>query len=354
MMEKHGGDWAGYQEQYGDMPLDFSANVSPLGLPSGVRDAAVRALEDASRYPDPECRALCRRLSEYHGVPAENIVCGNGAADLIHRVCRLLRPRRALVPVPTFGEYENALKGVGCLTRHFPLPEDQDFFPNAESFARAVSDGTELVFLCNPNNPTGWLYSREELEIILRACRKAGTVLVLDECFLDFTAEPEKNSMIGEIGRQPELIILKAFTKTYAMAGLRLGYVLCGDKTLAEQLRHGDQPWPVSQIAQEAGIAALQERDYVEALRALMAEEWPNMQQALQRLGLRVVPGTANFLLFHCEEPELCGKLRERGILLRDCGRMPGLKEGWYRTAVRTAEENRLLITALEEVLKDG
>ena len=240
MKQEHGGDWAGYREQYGTMPLDFSANISPLGLPRSARDAAVRALENAARYPDPECRLLRQSLSVHHGVPAENIVCGNGAADLIWRICRVLQPGRALVPAPTFGEYEKALRSVGCAAERFYLAEEQDFSLDAESFARSVRDHTDLVFLCNPNNPTGRLSSREELRIILDACRAAGAVLVLDECFLDFTAEPEKAAMTGELAERPELVVLKAFTKTYAMAGLRLGYALCGDA--ASRRRRGSPP----------------------------------------------------------------------------------------------------------------
>ena len=354
MKQKHGGDWAGYQEQYGKMPLDFSANVSPLGLPRGVRDAAVRALESASRYPDPECRLLRQSLSAHHGVPAENIVCGNGAADLIWRICRVLRPKRALVPAPTFSEYEKALRCAGCTAEHFPLPEEQDFSLDAEAFARSVRDHTDLVFLCNPNNPTGRLSSARDLGIILDACRAAGAVLVLDECLLDFTAAPEQNTMTGALAGRPELVVLKAFTKTYAMAGLRLGYALCGDAAFAELLRQSEQPWPVSQIAQEAGIAALRETDYVTELRALITGERGRMQRNMRELGLRVVPGKANYLLFHSGDGALCEKLCVRGILLRGCGEFPGLGPGWYRTAVRTKEENNILLAALEEVLTHG
>ena len=354
MKQNHGGDWAGYQEQYGKLPLDFSANVSPLRLPRSAREAAARALESAARYPDPECRELRRGLAAYHGVPAENIVCGNGAADLIYRVCRVIRPERALVTAPGFGEYEEALRSAGCKAERFLLPEERDFALNAEGFASAVREGADLVFLCNPNNPTGRLSTREEMRTILEACRAAGAVLVADECFMDFVDHPEKNSLTGELKAWPELVILKAFTKTYAMAGLRLGYALCGDAAFAEALRQGEQHWPVSQIAQEAGVAALQETDYAAKLRALISEERRRMERALRRLGLRVIPGEANYLLFSCEDAALGEKLCARGILLRSCAEIPGLGAGWFRTAVRTAEENAMLIAALKEVLSGG
>ena len=354
MKQIHGGDWAGYQEQYGKLPLDFSANVSPLGLPRSAREAAVRALENTARYPDPECRLLRQTLSEHHGVPAEKIVCGNGVADLIHRICRVLRPGWALVPAPTFGEYEYALQSAGCATERFLLPEERDFALDTERFARAIRETTDLVFLCSPNNPTGRLCTREELLLILEACRAAGAVLVLDECFMDFTENPERYTMTGELAAWPELVILKAFTKTYAMAGLRLGYALCGDAVLAEKLLQEGQPWPVSQIAQEAGIGALQETDYVTELRAIITAERQRMERALCGLGLRVISGEANYLLFQSSDEALCEKLCDRGILLRGCGEMSGLGEGWYRTAVRTEEENSVLLAALEEVLTHG
>ena len=354
MKQEHGGDWAGYQEQYGKLPLDFSANVSPLGLPRSARKAAVQALENTARYPDPECRKLRQSLSGHHCVPAQNIACGNGAADLIHRICRVLKPEQALVPAPTFGEYEQALRIAGCEVERIFLPEERDFSLDAEGFARVVRKDTDLVFLCNPNNPTGRLCAREDMKTVLKACRAAGAVLVLDECFMDFTEDPAEHTIAGELANWPELIILKAFTKTYAMAGLRLGYALCGDAALAERLRQGDQPWPVSQVAQEAGIAALRETDYVTELRTLVTGERRRMEGALRGLGLRVIPGEANYLLFYSGDAALCEKLCARGILLRGCGEMPGLGKGWYRTAIRTEEENSVLLAALEEVLTHG
>ena len=146
MMERHGGDWAGYETEYGSLPLDFSANVSPLGLPDGVREAAVQALEDAARYPDPLCRALRSRLAQRHGIPAERIVCGNGAADLIFRICRMLRPKKALLTAPDFGEYEQALREENCTTRTVTRQENEGFLLRPEELAEGIR-GADLLFL---------------------------------------------------------------------------------------------------------------------------------------------------------------------------------------------------------------
>ena len=353
-MTGHGGDWAGFLQEHGKMPLDFSANISPLGMPEGVLAAAVRALAESERYPDPQCRALRKKLSEVHGVAEEAIVCGNGAADLIYRLCRCLRPKKALLPVPTFTEYEAAFHTVGCGTMVFPLLPEEDFLLDTDAFIESIQKDLDVVFLCNPNNPTGRLTDRASLRRILSACREKGISLVLDECFLDFTEHPEQITMTGELAEWQNLVILRAFTKTFAMAGLRLGYAFCGDTLLAEKLTGSEQPWPVSHPAQAAGVAALAEAEYTEKLRMLISMERERMHTALTALGLRVIPGKANFLLFYSGDDMLCEKLGEKGILIRSCAAIPGLGKGWYRTAVRTPQENERLLAAMEEVLANG
>ena len=352
MHQFHGGDWAAYEREYGVLPLDFSASVSPLGLPAGVREAVSAVLESAGRYPDPRCMALREALAVELTVPAEHIVCGNGAADLIDRLCRALRPRRALLPVPCFGEYRRALQAAGSEVQSFLLDE-RDGFTVTETLLDAIDSSVDILFLCQPNNPTGRTVEPKLLRRIRRHCEESGTLLVLDECFLAFLDEPERYSLLEELQKGKQLVILRAFTKSHGLAGLRLGYALCADRELAETLASTGQPWPVSQPAQAAGLAALRDRDYLRRLHAWILAERPRLYAGLRELELRVVPSEGNFLLFKSENTALGEKLRPRGILLRDCRDFEGLGPGWYRTAVRTQEENDKLLKALGEVL-DG
>ncbi len=347
----HGGDCAGFEAEYGRAPLDFSANSSPFGLPEGVRRAVTEALGTADRYPDPLCRALRASLAAFHGTDAERIVCGNGAADLIYRLCHVLKPRKAAVFAPCFAEYERALRQTGCVPDRLALPETEDF---RLAGSPEIPDGCELLFLCNPNNPTGLLCARETLDALLFRCRETGMHLVADECFLDFCEERENNSLIPELARCGQLIVLKAFTKTWGMAGLRLGYALCGDAGLSRKLLACGQPWPVSSLAQAGGLAALKEIDYVNQTRSCISAERDRMLRALCSFGLRVIPGRANFLLFFTSDAELGEKLRGKGILLRDCSNYPGLRQGWFRTAVRTPAENSTLLETMGEALGHG
>ena len=345
----HGGDWAGYRAEFGCDALDFSANVSPLGLPAGVAAAITNALPTADRYPDPLCRELRAALAGAEGVPADWILCGNGAADLIFRLALAVRPRRALLPAPTFAEYEAALQTVGCAVQRVFLREENEFAVT-EEFIDAVTPETDIVFLCQPNNPTGQVMPPALVERLVRRCAECGAVLVVDECFLDFLPDRDAWTAKQLLRDAPQLVILKAFTKLYAMAGVRLGYALCGDAALLEKMRGAGQPWAVSSLAQAAGLAALQETAYADAVRALIAEQRPRMAAGLRALGLRVMDGQANYLLFRAT-PDFGEKLRRRGAVVRSCANYPGLDAAWYRTAVRTAEENTRLLQIMGEIL---
>lgn len=345
----HGGDWAGYRAEFGCDALDFSANVSPLGLPAGVAAAITNALPTADRYPDPLCRELRAALAGAEGVPADWILCGNGAADLIFRLALAVRPRRALLPAPTFAEYEAALQTVGCAVQRVFLREENEFAVT-EEFIDAVTTETDIVFLCQPNNPTGQVTPPARVERLVRRCAECGAVLAVDECFLDFLPDRDAWTAKQLLRDAPQLVILKAFTKLYAMAGVRLGYALCGDATLLEKMRGAGQPWAVSSLAQAAGLAALQETAYAGAVRALIAEQRPRMAAGLRALGLRVMDGQANYLLFRAT-PDFGEKLRRRGAVVRSCANYPGLDAAWYRTAVRTAEENTRLLQIMGAIL---
>ena len=259
------------------------------------------------------------------------------------------KPRRALVTAPTFAEYATALESVGCTVERFFLREQEDFAVT-DAFCAAIRPGVDMVFLCQPNNPTGQLAALPLVEQILRRCAACGTLLVVDECFLDFLPDHALHTAKGLLG-EGNLVILEAFTKLYGMAGVRLGYALSADTSLLEQMQACGQPWGVSSLAQAAGLAALEETAYVEKVRALIAEQRPRLTAGLRALGLRVLDGRANYLLF--QAPETLGEaLRQRGAVLRSCANYPGLGPGWYRTAVRTGPENEQLLKLLAEVLE--
>lgn len=349
----HGGDVYSARQKMKQEPLDFSANINPMGMPPGAVRAAADALQQCTQYPDPLCRELRAALAAYEGIPAEQIVCGNGAADLIFRIVAATHPQRALLLEPTFAEYEQALRSMDCSIAYFPLQESEGFVL-PEAFLQQLTPEINLLFLCNPNNPTGRTVSPALLQEIWKRCEEAGILLVVDECFNEFLEHPEQNTLKDVLETGANSVILKAFTKSFAMPGLRLGYGLCGNRDLAERIFSCGQPWGVSIPAQAAGVAALQEQGYLERMRRLIQTERRWLSENLARLGLRVFPSEANYILFRTEtEISLRERMEQRGVLIRACGNYRGLDDRYYRIAVRGHDENERLIAALKCALEE-
>lgn len=345
MQSAHGGDLYAAQMEYEGKILDFSVNLNPMGPPASVLDAARDGISRSEQYPDPECRALRQALSRRDGVPADRIFCGNGASELIFRLALALKPEKALMTAPTFSEYEAALRQAGCRCVFYPLRAEQNFDLQAD-FPDWIRPGVELVLLCDPNNPTGRRIPREILRAVLEKCRETGAVLAIDQCFLELS-DGAPQVPLPEL---PNLVLLRAFTKSYAIPGLRLGYCVCGNPALLGKLRQSGPCWNVSLPAQAAGIACCGLPDWPERGRALLRPCRERLRKELSDLGLRVIPGEANYLLFQAPGVmDLRKRLLRQGILIRDCGNYRGLGPDWYRVAVRREEDNLRLIAALEQ-----
>lgn len=352
-MLNHGGDTFGFEETYGIRPLDFSVNTNPFGTSPKAAEAIHRAVERADEYPDPLCRALRRAIADHEGVSADWVHCGAGAAELIWKIVLALRPSRALVTAPTFSEYEQALGELGCGVEHHFLREEESFRLGEDILDR-ITPETDMVFLCNPNNPTGICLDGGLPGKVLERCEKNGAVLVADECFLSFLPNGENLSLKPRLGSSQSLVILKAFTKIYGLAGLRLGYCLCSNGDITDKLRRVWQSWPVSILAAEAGIAALGDREYVEKTAAFIGTERERVRRAMEKLGFRVYPGRANFLLLRTDIPNFDTELARMGILIRNCGNYVGLGEGYYRAAILTPEKNDRLLTAMDRIRRNA
>ena len=372
---EHGGDIYAHKGA-----IDFSANINPLGMPSAVIEAIRQNASNYDAYPDHECRELRQAIARAEGTRPECVICTAGASDLIQRVCLAFRPRAALVTAPCFSGYEEALEQAGTTIVRHVLREEDGFnvtdtilgftrsgevpspdggmsepgaeAPSPDGRVSGLADAprpqcpVDLVFLCSPNNPTGLTIPRELLERIIAEAHEADVPVVLDECFLDFTHE---RSAVDLCERFPNLIVMRAFTKLYAMAGLRLGYGICADADLLGRLKAMGQLWAVSTPAQVAGIAALGVPQWAEETRAYVDEQRVRLAEGLEACGMRVVPGEANYLMFRSPR-SLYDELLARGFLIRRCENYVGLDNSWYRVAVRTEKENAAFLAALKEV----
>lgn len=334
----HGGDIYRNPAEY-----DFSVNINPLGMPAESLQAAQRALLLCGRYPDWRGEALCRAIAEREGVEAEQVILGNGAAELIYALCYFLGPKKALLASPCFAEYEAAVLAAGGEPVFWNLKEEAEFRLTEDVLA-AVTEQIGILFLCNPNNPTGSLTDRSLLLKIVEKCEKTNTYFCLDECFLPFLEEEHAWSLKDVLSRYPHLMILRAFTKIYGMPGLRLGYGMTANQELLRGMRSRLQPWNTSIPAQEAGLAALKDMAYLDRTRALVKKEREYLICELQAgLAERVYPSGANFLFFKSRR-DLKELLQKQGILIRSCSNYRNLGEGYFRIGIRSHEENRELI----------
>ena len=330
----HGGDVYRNPIEY-----DFSINVNPLGMPLASIQAAHEGVVLTGRYPDYKAEQLCHAIAKAKQIPADRIIPGNGAAELLYALGQTI-PGKALTLAPTFTGYAEAVAaGGGELT----------YASDEQELLAKMDDSIRLVFLCNPNNPTGTLFTREQILRVLAKAEAMQAYVCVDECFLPFLEEEASYSMLPYLAKHPRLLVLRAFTKIYCMAGLRLGYLACGDTELQSRIRAKLQPWNTSIPAQMAGIAALSDTEYLAKTRENLQVERAYLVPRLRELVTEVYDGYGNFLLFR-DEPDLKERMLEVGVLIRACGDFEGLDDTYFRIGIRSHSENQEFIRRLARV----
>ena len=328
-------------------PLDFGVSVNPLGPSRSVLRAVQAHSIAMGHYPDPDCRLLGERLAEGHGCDRGQVVIGNGANDLIYAITRAVRPRRVAIAEPTYTEYLRAALLVGADVAHW-LAEGADFDP--EPFDPG---GADLVWLCNPNNPTGRLWPAAEV-LAGWVGAHPRTLFVVDEAFMPLTGEGDRCSLIPQVGRAANLVVLRSLTKLYALPGLRLGYAVAPPEWAA-RVRAQIVPWSVNALAQVAGLAALSDEEYAVRTRTWFASEASMFGARLAALSdrLRPVESRASFVLVELRgrtAAAVVAGLERQAIGVRDASNFIGLDQRYIRVAARTAEANARLLVALAAV----
>ena len=330
----HGGDVYRNPIEY-----DFSVNVNPLGMPLASIQAAHEGIVLAGRYPDYRAEQLCRAIAKAKNIPADRIIPGNGAAELLYALGQTI-PGKALTIAPTFTGYAEAVAAGGG---------ELCYAGNEQELLAKLDDSIRLVFLCNPNNPTGTLFTRDQILRVLEKAEQMQAYVCVDECFLPFLEEEASYSMLPYLTEHPRLLVLRAFTKIYCMAGLRLGYLACGDVDLQSKIRAKIQPWNTSIPAQMAGIAALSDTEYLAKTRENLQAERAYLVPRLRELVAEVYDGYGNFLLFR-DEPDLKERMLDVGVLIRVCDDFVGLDDTYFRIGIRSHSENQEFIRRLARV----
>ncbi len=355
---RHGGNIREATQRY-NLPsgsiLDFSANINPLGLSPCIKGIVTNNIDSLLHYPDPECKFLKEGLADFLDLEPSNLLIGNGSIELIYLVPKALSPCRILIPIPTFSEYEFSAEQSKSRAMFVKSKGNENFQVKIEKLIKLLPK-TELVFLCNPNNPTGNLISKDEIIYLAKAGQKHGTIMVVDEVFIDFVKNESNFSVVKEATKLKNLLALRSLTKFFALPGLRLGY-LVGNKSLIAKLARYQFPWNVNSFAQLVGRHIIKDEGYIKQSKELVIRERERLFKKLKMVkGIIPYKPTANFIFCelsktHLTSRTLCDKLGRRGILIRDCGNFRGLTDRYIRIAVRKREENDKLITALTKIL---
>ncbi|OAS16953.1 threonine-phosphate decarboxylase [Paenibacillus oryzisoli] len=358
MLERygHGGDLWSAEEVWNrpkELFLDYSSNMNPLGPPEVVKEILAASWRDIVKYPDPAVRELRRKLAQKYEIDPESILVGNGAAELIDLIIRVVQPSMTGLARPSFSEYEEAVHKTGGRLTNIPLSPQHLFelqWPDVE----AVLPDVDLFFLGHPNNPTGKLIPRNVLNNLVQSQRK----IVLDEAFMDFVPQESEHSLLKLASTSANLIVIRSMTKFYSIPGIRLGFMVAHPE-LIQRLRQQQVQWSVNYLAQQMGVAVLDDDGFEQSTREWLRVEKPWLVEQLRHMGLEVVPSDVNFLLFSF--PVASGitvkqaqqYMGHQGILIRDASLFQGLNERYCRVAIRLREDNERLVQALSQMMND-
>ena len=354
----HGGNLIYARKKYkmgGDRIIDFSANINPLGLPTGIKRLLCRNISNIVNYPDPASTLLVEAISDKHKIKKENIITGNGSNELIYLLLRSLSPEKVTIPIPSYSEYERASLAAGAGCRFLDIIENGKIVFNLKNIVKRINGSSEVFFLCNPHNPTGNLFNREDILYLLDECRDSGIIIVVDEAFMPFTLNEEDNSVADLAGSHKNIIVLRSMTKIYAIPGLRLGYLL-GNKILISKMRSKQPNWQVNSLAQDIGPYLLRDNRYLSKSKVLVSKLKDQFYRELKKFDwIDPYYPLVNFILCKLKGSATDSKelgdylVKNHSILIRDCSNFRGLDHSYIRLAVKSRKENLKLIKCLKK-----
>ena len=371
-MDFHGGNiYKVFREKNIKEILDYSSNINPYGIPESLKKRITENLEVLERYPDPDYVELREKLANLNKVNLSDIILGNGATEIIFLFMKVINPKKILIVSPTFGEYERAVKATGISgdienkkieIEYFELKESDDFKLNIENLKNELENKYDLLIICNPNNPTGKFLKLAQTEEILKECNKYDTKLFIDEAFIEFLEDGMKESIINTEGNKKNLFVTRAFTKFFAIPGLRLGYGMYFDKELEKKISEKKEPWSVNNIAEMAGLTVLDDAEYIEKTLKWIAEEKKYIYEKLNEIsGIKVYKTEVNFITGKIDEKlfseglnvkVLREKMLEQGILIRDASNFKFLDERFFRLAIKDRASNERIIEVMKEIFR--
>ncbi len=339
---RHGGNIFGK-----DVLYDLSVNINPAGAPDIVCEAVERAAEKTGRYPEYGSAGLKKSIAECFCIMPDEVVCGNGASELISVMGRVFEGKRLLLPVPSFVGYERAFCGSEI---SFYETDEKNSFDIGSGLAEAITESRpDAVIVGNPNNPTGRITDRDRLEDIIKAAVKTGCYVIVDESFIELSEGGETNSVINITKHYDNLIVLRSITKSFAVPGIRLGYMISSDHGIVRRVNRLLPEWNISVFADEVGKAIFEwgkREDYLARSRTIIGEKRNLLEINLKKRGIHFISSDCNFVLFR-HDTDLYQKMLEQKILIRECSDYKGIGPGWFRMAVGEGSDSIVFLHLL-------
>ncbi|MEW6557511.1 MAG: threonine-phosphate decarboxylase CobD [Elusimicrobiota bacterium] len=356
---RHGGNIWQIAKEYKipiEKIIDFSTNINPLGIPNRVENKLIENMHLISYYPDPYCSQFIQKLSETLCIKKENILVGNGSTELIYTISAAISPKKVVIPIPTFSEYENSVKAHNAEIEFYICREENNFKINIARMIKLLPY-SQMIFVCNPNNPTGSVLSKEELVFLAKKCQQNNVLLLIDETYINFVIDDEDFTMIHNIDNN-QIIVLRSFTKFFAIPGLRLGYMVA-NKNIIEKIKKFQPVWSVNILAQIAACEIIKDKEYIQKTK-----EYIQIQAKILRGHfvdiydiIKPYPTVTNFILCRFNRSYNYNHIfrrliQEHGIIVRNCSNFRRLSNRYFRVAIRTEKENKKLIHAFWKVLE--
>ncbi|HEX9058654.1 MAG TPA: threonine-phosphate decarboxylase CobD [Clostridia bacterium] len=357
----HGGDIYSAAKLYGyniqDI-LDFSANINPLGVPKGLKEKIISSIDSLVNYPDTDCRVLKEAISKYLNITYDNIIPGNGASELIYLLFEVLSPKKVVIPAPSFCEYAKAAGRYGSLIHYIRLKEENDFRLDIDELINNMPSDTDAVMLCNPNNPTSTLASKDDLKHLIEYAREKNIYVIVDEAFIELTEGSNDNSIVRYVKDYDNLFVLRAFTKIFAIPGLRLGYLI-GNREKINLMWDKKIAWSVNSLALCVGEYLGESCEYLQKTQEWLSNERLWFYLELSRIhGIKVFKPSTNFILIklldlYTSSSEIKESLAKRGILIRNADNFEFLNDRSIRIAIKDRESNIKFLDTFESVIKE-
>ena len=351
----HGGNIYKFQREGKNDILDYSSNINPLGVPQKFINIAKESFNKLVNYPDPYYIDLRKKIAEFNSLDLSNIIVGNGATEILFLYLKALKPKKVLILAPCFAEYERALKSVSAEINYFELKESDNFYPDIENLKKEIETNSyDLLLFCNPNNPTGQFIKLEDIRVVVEACENKNTKIFVDEAFIEFIENWQEKTV--SLLKNKNIFIMRAFTKFFAIPGLRLGYGIGFNDEILNKMWDEKEPWTVNTFANLAGLVMLDDKEYIEKSEKWILEEKKFMYKELSEFQyLKAYRTECNFILLKIQNissASLRDKMIEKNILIRDASNFKFLDYYFVRLAIKDRESNIKLLEALADIME--